>query len=233
MFFPADIHDSSFLPIVIKLILAGVAGVIIGWEREMHGRPAGLRTHVLVSVGSCLMMVLSEAIFLKYGHLAASGVVRLDPGRIAAQVVTGIGFLGAGVIIKEGMSVRGLTTAASLWMMAGIGMTFGLGMITVGLFSTVLVSVVLILFKKMDSFVKKDRFLRLTVVSDSNYDNFPNLIEVFYDAKLNITNIEQEMDFDGQRKTCNFVLTGQHKRIGAELLKTIGNLKGVRKVCYK
>ena len=78
-------------------------------------------------------MVVSEGVFFKFGHLSAEGVVRLDPGRIGAQIITGIGFLGAGVILKEGVSVRGLTTAACLWYVAGLGMAFGMGMFLIAL----------------------------------------------------------------------------------------------------
>jgi putative Mg2+ transporter-C (MgtC) family protein len=233
MFFQTDLCDNSFLPIATKLVLAAVAGAIIGWEREMHGRPAGLRTHVLVSAGSCLMMVLSEGVFLKYGHLLADGIVRIDPGRIAAQVITGIGFLGAGVIIKEGMAVRGLTTAASLWMMSGIGMAFGLGMMNIGIFSTLLASGVLIILKKMDYLVKKDRFLRLSVVADSEKDLFPRLLEIFAEANLGISNVEQELNIEAQVAQYDFIVTRQRKRIGPELLKAISALEGVKKIRYK
>lgn len=233
MFFQTNLCDSSFFPIVTKLLLAALAGGVIGWEREMHGRPAGLRTHVLVSAGSCLMMVLSEGVFVKYGHLLATGVVRVDPGRMAAQVITGIGFLGAGVIIKEGMSVRGLTTAASLWMMSGIGMAFGLGMTSTGIFSTVLASAVLIVLKKMDCLVKKDRFLRLTVVADSQYDLFPQLLQIFSDANLSISNVEQDLNFEEQRVQYEFIVTRQRRRIGQELVKAISVINGVKKIRYK
>ncbi len=235
MFFQTDLCDSSFLPIVTKLLLAALAGGVIGWEREMHGRPAGLRTHVLVSAGSCLMMLLSEGVFLKYGHLLASGVVRIDPGRMAAQVITGIGFLGAGVIIKEGLTVRGLTTAASLWMMSGIGMAFGLGMTSVGVFSTVLASAVLIIIKKMDYLVKKDHFLRLSVVADSDCNILPQLLKILSEANLSISNVDQELNFEEQRATYEFIVTRtrQRKRIGSELIKAISALNGVKKIRYK
>ena len=110
----------------LRLGVASALGAAVGVEREVRDREAGIRTHLLVSLGSCLFTLVSA-----YGFHAflASGdnVVRADPTRIAAQIVTGIGFLGAGAIIREGLSVRGLTTAASLWMVAAIGMASGAG----------------------------------------------------------------------------------------------------------
>src|SRR3989304_3601854 len=110
----------SFDNCIGKLLLAAVLGGVIGWERERRGRPAGLRTHILVCVGVTLMMVVSEHIFEKYKTFAADSIIRVDPARIAAQVVTGIGFLGAGTILRLRTTVRGLTTAASLWVVAGV-----------------------------------------------------------------------------------------------------------------
>lgn len=108
----------------VRLALAAVAGMAIGIEREMREQAAGLRTHMLVAVGSCLFTIVSVSgfdLFLESGD-------RSDPSRVAAQIVTGIGFLGAGAIIREGASVRGLTTAASLWIVAAVGMAVGVGM---------------------------------------------------------------------------------------------------------
>jgi putative Mg2+ transporter-C (MgtC) family protein len=106
----------------IRLILAAALGLAVGFEREIHGHPAGLRTHMLVAVGSALFTVISA-----YGFGAGSTVAPIDPTRIAAQVVSGIGFLGAGAILKDGIVIRGLTTAASLWATSAVGMAAGAG----------------------------------------------------------------------------------------------------------
>lgn len=111
----------SNVEIVIRLVLSAVIGGLIGMEREVSNRPAGLRTHVLVSLGSALIMLVSiDAFFFE-------GVRVGDPARLAAQVVSGIGFLGAGTIMRTGDRIRGLTTAASLWVSAGIGLSIGSG----------------------------------------------------------------------------------------------------------
>lgn len=109
------------LDLAARLVMAAVFGAAVGFEREIHGHPAGMRTHLLVSLGSALFTVLSIHGF------AASATAPVDPSRIAAQIVSGIGFLGAGAILKEGLSIRGLTTAASLWATAAIGLAAGAG----------------------------------------------------------------------------------------------------------
>jgi putative Mg2+ transporter-C (MgtC) family protein len=111
---------------LLRLCIAGGLGAAIGFEREIRDREAGIRTHLLVSLGAALFTIVSAYGFHEF---LASGdnVIRADPTRIAAQIVTGIGFLGAGAIIREGLSIRGLTTAATLWVVAAIGMACGAG----------------------------------------------------------------------------------------------------------
>ena len=110
------------LDLSVRLVVAALLGLAVGFEREIHGHPAGLRTHMLVAMGSGLFTVLSA-----YGFGAASAAAPIDPTRIAAQIVSGIGFLGAGAILKDGIVIRGLTTAASLWATSAVGMAAGAG----------------------------------------------------------------------------------------------------------
>jgi putative Mg2+ transporter-C (MgtC) family protein len=125
-----ELDFGSFGTVIVRLLLAAILGAMIGVEREIHEHPAGMRTHLLVSVGSAGFTLLSILSFTEAGG---------DPGRIAAQVVSGIGFLGAGAILKEGATIRGLTTAASLWAVAAVGMACGAGAIGVALTTTILV----------------------------------------------------------------------------------------------
>lgn len=208
-------------------------GGIIGIEREKHGRPAGLRTHVLVAAGSCLMMIVSEAVFLKYGNLPGSGVVRLDPGRVAAQIITGIGFLGAGVIIKEGFVVRGLTTAACLWMVAGIGMAFGMGLIGGGIIGTLVALFSLIVLKKLEPVINKDRFLHIRVTACAEPDIYPQLENIFSAHDLRLSNRASEWSINENKIVYQFVLTRQKQRIGQDLSRVIGAIEGVQKISYK
>jgi putative Mg2+ transporter-C (MgtC) family protein len=121
---------------LVPLLIALVCGGVVGLERESANRPAGLRTHVLVCVGSALMMQVSLTMWNMTGHGQYGNG---DPGRIAAQVVSGIGFLGAGTIMREGVNIRGLTTAASLWVVAGVGLAVGAGMYLESILATALV----------------------------------------------------------------------------------------------
>ena len=107
---------------IAKLLLSAFLGGLIGLEREMHARAAGLRTHILVATGSTLIMMVSHYMFVLYQDQTASTIVRLDPARIAAMTITGIGFLGAGTIIQSKEIIRGLTTAACLWIIAAVGL---------------------------------------------------------------------------------------------------------------
>jgi putative Mg2+ transporter-C (MgtC) family protein len=232
MFFGDSFMGSYELSILIKITLAALAGGLVGLERETHGRPAGMRTNLLVAVGSCTMMIISEAFYLKYGMHGPDTALRLDPSRTAAQIITGIGFLGAGVIIKEGATVRGLTTAASLWAVAGLGMAFGMGFFALGGISTVFIIGSLLFMKKLDPYIKKDRYLTVTVTAknrDSLYDDLVNLIcEMGY----KIVDISSQVDLQEDELFYKLVITQQQKRIGRALSSAIAKLEGVRKIYY-
>ncbi|MFQ5560851.1 MAG: MgtC/SapB family protein, partial [Nitrospinota bacterium] len=128
---------------VLRLLIAIPLGGLIGFEREIQNQPAGLRTHIVLCVGSTLMMLVSIFVAKNIAHNQFS-----DPSRIAAQVVTGIGFLGAGAIMRLGVSVKGLTTAASLWTTAGIGLAIGSGFYLGALMTTFILLVALNILKK-------------------------------------------------------------------------------------
>ena len=134
--------DIGWAAVLLRLSLAGALGGAIGLERELRDREAGFRTHMLVAVGSALFTIAGAYGFQDFQYGRATGFT-LDPTRIAAQVVTGIGFLGAGAIIRHGMSVRGLTTAATLWIVAAIGVSAGAGFYVAAVFGTVIVLVAL------------------------------------------------------------------------------------------
>lgn len=135
---------------VFRLFVAGVLGALVGLDREYRAKEAGYRTHFLVSLGSALIMIISQHGFDGVLHEVGVG---LDPSRVASQVVTGIGFIGAGTIILHKQTVRGLTTAAGIWATSGIGLTIGAGMYVLGISATVLtligLEVLSLLFKKV------------------------------------------------------------------------------------
>ncbi|MFV9669535.1 MgtC/SapB family protein [Pantoea sp. ARC607] len=134
------------MDMLIRIALAGILGGLIGLERQMRAKEAGLRTHILVGIGSAMFMLVS-----KYGFadMLTSDHVALDPSRIAAQVVSGMGFLGAGTIMIQKQVVKGLTTAAGLWVTAAIGLVIGSGMYEIGIYGTVLALLVLEAFRRL------------------------------------------------------------------------------------
>jgi len=133
-----EIPSLSWSEELLRVVVAAGLGGAVGLERELREREAGFRTHLLVSVGSCLFTLVSAYGFHEF-LVGGGNIVRADPTRIAAQVVTGIGFLGAGAIIRQGFSVRGLTTAATLWVVAAIGMASGAGYFSAAVITTALV----------------------------------------------------------------------------------------------
>lgn len=147
-----DIYISS-LEVITRLIISAIVGGIIGFERESSNRPAGFRTHILVTIGSALIMMVSATAFDPIGQ-------GNDPQRLAAQVVSGIGFLGAGTIMRNGSEVKGLTTAASLWVCAGLGLAFGAGLYVHGFAGGVIVISTLTVLNKLDKSSKKEYIVK-------------------------------------------------------------------------
>lgn len=143
--FPLDFASQTFGlgAIALRMICALVIGAVIGTERQNAHRPAGMRTHMLVALGSCSVMITSQLLFNEYSAIGAN----TDPARLSAQVIAGVGFLGAGTIIREGATVKGLTTAASIWTVACLGIAVGAGYFFVGLIGTGCMLVTLILFE--------------------------------------------------------------------------------------
>jgi len=131
--------------IIIRLTLSVLLSGLIGLERQLHRRTAGLRTHILVCLGSCLIMLTSIYVFDIYNKIAS-----MDPARIAAGVITGIGFLGAGAIMREQTEIKGLTTAASLWVVAGIGLAIGVGFYSAGIFTAILALITLFFLRRLE-----------------------------------------------------------------------------------
>jgi len=146
-----------------KLLLAALLGGAIGFERESHGQSAGLRTNLLVAMGSCLMMMLSLHLEQLFQHLDMQSIVRLDPGRIASYTVASMGFMGAGAIIKGRGSVRGLTTAAGLWLVTGIGLAIGAGYTLPAIYTTFISLLILYNLRFLKMFVSHDTFTLLSL----------------------------------------------------------------------
>jgi putative Mg2+ transporter-C (MgtC) family protein len=188
-----------------RILVAAILGGILGIERDIHGRQAGLRTHILVSAGSALFFILST-------HIATLNVVIpdeftkvTDPGRIAAQVVTGIGFLGAGVILKEGFTVVGLTTAACLWISAAIGMTSGAGLYTLAVSTTILALFSLVLLRWLESYYRKDIYRHLELKYSNEIDSI-SVVDAVKGEDLVIISLDLDRDYESLMTTAIFSL---------------------------
>ena len=167
-----------FMQDSLSLCVALSLGAIIGIERELSDKAAGLRTNILICVGSCLFMVVSKNF---------TGVVDADPTRIAAQIVTGIGFIGAGAIMHEGEHVTGLTTAATIWVVAAIGMAVGVRDYSIGAFATVLTLLVQVLFPRFDAYVDELRQRHTFRISSALDDaGLEEIKTIFRDADVKV-----------------------------------------------
>jgi putative Mg2+ transporter-C (MgtC) family protein len=175
---------------LVRILLASLLGGLIGLERYIHGRAAGLRTHLLVSLGAAIFTILSGVI----SNNAATYGFTTDPARIAAQIVSGIGFLGAGVIIKEGASVRGLTTAACLWTVAAIGMATGGGYYAIALFATVIAMIGLVILKYSENLFSKDAY-RILSIQTSTQVNTSQINQIIKSKQLKILNCDIEKNY--------------------------------------
>ena len=194
--------------LIVRLCVAGLCGTVIGLDREYRVKDAGFRTHFLVALGSALMMIVSQYGFEDF--LATHDGLRLDPSRIAAQVVSGIGFIGAGTIILQKQIVRGLTTAAGIWATAGIGLAVGAGMYTIGIATTVLTLIGLELL----SYIFKSVGMKSSMISFStnNKDTLKQIADRFNSKDYMIVSYEMETQHSGEMESYQVTMVIKSKR---------------------
>lgn len=176
--------------LILRLVAASLLGGVLGLEREIRGRPAGLRTHFLVSLGAAAFMMMSPLVARLNGNVLG------DPGRIAAQIVTGIGFLGAGAIVKEGVNIHGLTTAACLWVAAAIGMACGAGLFSEALLISALAIIALVFLSYVEVVFKTHsyRVLEIILPLDSDVSTILNAVK---STKVRILRCDLDRDYEG------------------------------------
>lgn len=211
--------DHATLEALARLAMAALLGGLIGFERDKHGRAAGLRTHLLVSMGAAAFMILSERVAAEATvQAAAQGIPRFfaDPGRIAAQVVTGIGFLGAGVIIKSGNHVRGLTTAACLWTAAAIGMACGAGYYALAGIAAGLALIGLVVLKAFERLYAKDSYRTLTVTTPADV-SASDVIALVKGPHLAVLSCDIERDYAAGITVTRLSIRLYHKGITDKL----------------
>lgn len=216
------LREVTYLSVVLRLVCALVIGGIIGLERGMKNRPAGLRTYMLVCVGSCLIMLTNQYLF----QVSNSG----DPMRLGAQVVSGIGFLGAGtIVVTKHNQIKGLTTAAGLWAAAGVGLALGVGFYEAALVAGFLVFVVLTLLQHWDNRMRSKTRTLEVYVEFSEKTNLGNLIRQIREMNVEIENIQMEQDPATEENARAIIATLKcAKRMDhAPLLKKLHKLEGV------
>ena len=198
-----------------RLILSFVAGTIIGIERETHRQPAGLRTHILICMGSTLIMLLSIYIPQTYTQFTTA-----DPGRIAAQVVSGIGFIGAGAILRMGINVRGLTTAASIWAIAAIGLAIGAGMYLPAALAVVFMLIILIVVEQLERFFFTPMNIKLLTIVSSSYETDKTIKEILHKHHSRILDVNPTLKSDNQYEL-TYKITAPDKKQWVELSRYI------------
>jgi putative Mg2+ transporter-C (MgtC) family protein len=211
-------HDVELL---VRLLLAAVLGGAIGAERELNDQPAGLRTHMLLTIGACLFTLISA-----YGF---GGGLRTDPSRIAAQVVTGIGFLGGGAIVRHGLTVKGVTTAASIWATASVGVAIGAGSYVLGIGGAVLVVGTLFGLRRADEVLQRWGVSREEYLIEAvpGFD-MERLAEIGRREKVALRGMQLQEDDDATRITMVVKLPPGYRQ--ARLIDALRQVEGVREV---
>jgi putative Mg2+ transporter-C (MgtC) family protein len=205
---------------VLRLLAALVAGALIGYERSYHGRPAGFRTHSLVCTASSLLMLVT--VYEAHWVRAGSDLVQIDPTRMAQGIMTGIGFLGAGVIIKEGLSVRGLTTAASIWITAAIGILAGVGFYFPLVVSVALTLGVLSLFRWIEARMPSQSYYRFEVrFSRSEAMTERQLRELVESHGFSIANFSYRLDGEGRVRRHSMTIRSADRSSAGRLSETL------------
>ena len=209
--------DVNLIGAIVKLVLSLVLGATIGIERRRKGQIAGLRTFALISMGATLAMLIS--IYIPQEYL---GLKNGDPGRIAAQVVSGVGFLGAGAIIQMKGSVRGLTTAAGIWMTACIGLAVGAGMYIISIVATLLIIFILVNIERIElrhNFLWESKIIRVKM--HGILDDIQPLRDIIEGNGIHISDEFMKFDYDNQLTIVNFMVRSKSNVEVPALFKAI------------
>ena len=214
--------EREWVDIFTHLLVATMAGGLIGLERSYHGRPAGFRTHTLVCVASSLLMLVTMY-QSKWFTGALPDTVRVDPTRMAQGVMTGIGFLGAGVIMREGLTVRGLTTAASIWITAAIGILAGIGFYSAVLIGSVITIGILTVFRKVENWMSSQIYANNTIIfGRDNYMSETEIRELHLKNGFSVANISYRLMEKGKwleyRMTVRTMDSGNIEKLSKTLL---------------
>jgi putative Mg2+ transporter-C (MgtC) family protein len=216
--------------IILRLLMGALMGGTIGFERQIHGRPAGFRTHLIVCVATVLLMMTSE--YYHHISLMDPAYVRVDPGRIAAGAITGIGFLGAGVILKTGPTIQGLTTAASIWMVSAIGLSLGAGLYLPATVSFLLTAFALIVLRTVEKKLTTVTFRAVTLTAEEAAEE-GDFKKVLAGHGAKVHNIDYEKDVATGEINYRLTVSLMDSASLKEILDGLSALKGVKKITIK
>lgn len=220
---PEEINTLNDMTIILRLILAVLLGGVIGFERGRSGRPAGLRTHILVCLGSAMAIMTNQFVYERYGIS--------DPTRMAAQVISGIGFLGAGTIIVTGRhQVKGLTTAAGLWATACMGLAIGIGFYKAAIAGAVLIVFTTVVLHRLDNFMLSKSKVMDIYVEFNNSVSITSVLESLKALEVHIDAIEMVKPTYGNNNAsiaAIMTLRLKQKRVRMEMVAKICSLEGV------
>lgn len=217
-----QIREVTYLAIALRIFIAILAGGLLGMERGMKNRPAGMRTYMLVCVGSCLIMLTNQYIFQVYG----AG----DPVRLGAQVISGIGFLGAGtIVVTRRNQIKGLTTAAGLWTAAGIGLALGIGFYEAAVLGSVAIFTVITLLQRMDNNLHRKSKQLEAYIELSEEISLGDFLRTVRNSGIEIYNVQREQGGDSEGKNRAYIATLKTKKRSnhEQILEQVADIPGV------
>ena len=223
--FLSEIRFDSFAfiyGILIPCILALIFGGLIGFQREKAERPAGLRTHALVCLGSTVFTLISYL-----GFSLQDGV---DPSRIAAGIVTGIGFIGAGVIFRQGSLVRGVTTAASIWLVASIGLALGTKLYYLAILATILGFITLSIFKYIEDRVIKLPNYLVRITTSENFTDLNKIISLLEKMSVSVKSKKYELDDENNKRIFTINLFSKDSEFSTRIIEELSKFKEIEKI---
>lgn len=214
--------------IIFRLLLGALIGGIIGLEREIHGRAAGLRTQLIVCLSAVLIMVVSESYYLYIRHLDPSLII--DPTRIASGAIIGVGFIGAGVIIKSGFTIRGLTTAASIWIVSAIGLAIGAGLYIEGIFTFIITIIALVILRRFERHLRTMNFKVITVTTTMEKDVDKEITALFSEYGIDILSTDYEIDRTTKELTSIFTISVRERDAVKKAFLRLGDMDFVKRL---
>jgi putative Mg2+ transporter-C (MgtC) family protein len=215
---------------ILRLLLGAMAGGIIGYERQVNGRPAGFRTHIIVCV-ACVLLMHASGYYHSLG-VSEPAFLRADPGRIAAGAITGVGFIGAGVVLRSGFSVQGLTTAATIWMVSAIGLAVGEGLYLASIVTTAITMFSLVFLRKIERRIPKLYSRVLTIVAGDIVKE-DDIIAVLTRNNVNISNVDYEQCSTSRTITYEYLVSFYNKKLIKTIIDELASIADVRRVCVK